>query len=187
MRLQIFDRMLLFNFVVSCGLYRLKLFFLLDRILIRKLISLLLFLKMAVEFSTLKGISIIPIRLGEHPRKRSRENVGSTMGRRRKTHRLQDRPPHWTHGVTVVQEPTQGCSGLDAPTFSHGIERSARGLTPPAAPGRWWLWGNRNLWFKYRCVHWVTHAPQESSTYMNKGIALVKLNESHQNKVTQKP
>lgn len=32
---------------------------------------------MAVEFSTLKGISIIPIRFGEHPRKRSRENVGT--------------------------------------------------------------------------------------------------------------
>lgn len=77
MRLQIFNRMLLFHFVVSCGFYRMKLFFLLDRILIRKLISLLLFLKMAIEFSTLKGISIIPIRLGEHLRKRSRENVGA--------------------------------------------------------------------------------------------------------------
>lgn len=84
MRLQIFDRMLLFNFVVSCGFYRLKLFFLLDRILIRKLISLLLFLKMAVEFSTLKGISIIPIRFGEHLRKRSREKCRLDNGEEKK-------------------------------------------------------------------------------------------------------
>lgn len=75
MRIQIFNRMLLFNFVVSCGFYRVKLFFLLDRILIRKLISLLLFLKMAAECSTLKGISAIPLRLGVHHRKREQRKL----------------------------------------------------------------------------------------------------------------
>lgn len=137
MRLQIFNRMLLFNLVVSCGFYRMKLFFFLDRILIRKLISLLLFLKMAVGFSTLKGISIIPLRLGEHLSKRSRENGGTRQwgGEQRHTvsgtrHHIELMESQWH------RDQIKGCAGLDSSTRRHGLGRSTRGLTPPAAPGR---------------------------------------------------
>lgn len=147
MRIQIFNRMLLFNFVVSCGFYRMKLFFLLDRILIRKLISLLLFLKMAVECSTLKGTSIIPLRLKKHPRTGSRECRDSTMGRRTKEPSLWDLTWHCSHELTH-----SGCRDQHRATQNWTHQPSV--MDWGGAHGVWLLllaadcWGNRNLWFK---------------------------------------